>query len=306
MNVQEWSLIAFTILSQMTVGSFVVLGVVHFFARRKAGEQASDQLSDRALLAIGPVMILALIASLFHLGSPLNAFRAVANLDTSWLSREILFGVLFTVVGGLFAIMQWRKIGSVTLRTVIAWIATIVGLVFVYSMSRVYMLSTVPTWNTWFTPISFFTTTFLLGALAIGAAYVAAYAYLQRKEPEDIEVQSGLLRNALQWIAVASVVLLGVEFVIIPLNLANQYTGTLDAVISVREVAEQYMGIFALRLILVFLGAGVFSLILYRNVLRPGRETTVANLVYVAFALVLVSEVLGRFLFYSSYVSVGI
>jgi len=37
MNVREWALIAFTILAQMSVGSFLVLGVVHFFAARKDG-----------------------------------------------------------------------------------------------------------------------------------------------------------------------------------------------------------------------------------------------------------------------------
>src|SRR5512140_1401715 len=112
MNVREWALIAFTILAQMSVGSFLVLGVVHYFASHKSGMENADQLSDRALIAIGPVMVLALIVSLVHLGNPLNAYRAVTNLATSWLSREIFFGVLFTVAGGLFAIMQWRKIST--------------------------------------------------------------------------------------------------------------------------------------------------------------------------------------------------
>jgi anaerobic dimethyl sulfoxide reductase subunit C (anchor subunit) len=136
MNTQEWALILFTILAQMAVGSFLVLGVLHAYARRQAGEAAAERLSDRALLALGPVMVLALIASLFHLGSPLNAPRAVLNLGSSWLSREIFMGVLFTVSGGLFALMQWRKIASSSLRNITAWIAAIVGLGFIFSMSQ--------------------------------------------------------------------------------------------------------------------------------------------------------------------------
>ena len=159
-------------------------------AARQA-QEAADQLSDRALLAIGPVIILAFIASLFHLGNPFNAYRAVSNLGSSWLSREILSGVLFALTGGLFAIMQWRKIGSETLRTIIAWIAALIGLFFVYAMSNVYMMRTVPTWNTWYTPVSFFTTTFLLGALAVAVAYVATFAYLARKKPDDVVAQRG-------------------------------------------------------------------------------------------------------------------
>jgi anaerobic dimethyl sulfoxide reductase subunit C (anchor subunit) len=306
MHVGNWSLIAFTILSQMSVGTFVVLGIVHFFARRKAGEEAADLLSDRALLAIGPVIILAFIASLFHLGSPFTAYRAVSNLGSSWLSREILSGILFALIGGLFAIMQWRKLGSVTLRTVIAWIAALIGLFFIFAMSNVYMMETVPTWNTWYTPVSFFTTAFLLGALAVATAYMASYAYLTRKQSEEASAQSAMLRTSLLWLAVTSIVLLGVQFVIIPSNLAYQYTGPLAAVITIRETLTQYGGVFLLRLILLFIGAGLLAVALIRNSLTPGRESTLAILAYSAFALVLIAEVLGRFLFYNSYVNIGL
>ena len=56
MEVREWALITFSILAQMSVGSFIVLGAVHYFAQRKSGEKQADELSDRALLAIGPVL----------------------------------------------------------------------------------------------------------------------------------------------------------------------------------------------------------------------------------------------------------
>ena len=44
MNMREWALIAFTILAQMSVGSFIILGVVHFFAARKSGDVEADRL----------------------------------------------------------------------------------------------------------------------------------------------------------------------------------------------------------------------------------------------------------------------
>lgn len=306
MQVNEWALVAFTILSQMSVGTFLVLGVVYFFARRKWGAEAADQLSDRALLAIGPVIILAFIASLFHLGNPLNAYRAVSNLGGSWLSREIMSGVLFAITGGLFALMQWRKIGSDTLRTIIAVIAALIGLFFVYAMSNVYMMRTVPTWNTWYTPASFFTTTFLLGAMAVSAAYVATYAYLSKKKPENADAQSEVLRSALYWIAIASVVLLGVEFVIIPAYLAYMYTSVPTAILTLRDVITEYGGVFIMRLILVFIGAGLLAISLIRNALQPGKESSLAIYAYTAFALVLVSEVLGRFLFFASFSGLGL
>ncbi len=173
MNARDWALITFTILVQMSVGSIWVLGVAHFFAARKYGAEEADRLSDRALLALVPVIALAFIASLLHLGNPFNAYRAVTNLGSSWLSREIFFGVIFAVLAFVFAFLQWRKIGPTILRTVIAWLAALDGLVLVFSMANVYMLQAQPAWNSWATPVSFFATTFLLGSLAMGAAFVA-------------------------------------------------------------------------------------------------------------------------------------
>ncbi len=219
MDVREWALITFSILAQMSVGSFIVLGVVHYFAQRKSGEKQADQLSDRALLAIFPVLGLGLLASLLHLGNPINAYKAVTNLGTSWLSREILFGVLFAVVGFIFAVMQWRKISTFAVRNIVALVAALLGIVLVYSMAMVYAIPTRPSWNLVTTPISFFVTTLLLGVLAMGAAFVANYWYVQRKNPGCASDQCILLRDSLKWIAIASIVLLGFQFVVVPLAL---------------------------------------------------------------------------------------
>lgn len=306
MNVNDFALIAFTVLAQMAVGSFVVLGLVHVYAARKAGMEEADRLSDRALLAIGPLLGLGLIASLFHLGDPLSSYRAVTNLGTSWLSREILLGVTFAVLGALFALLQWRKIATFTLRNVLAWIAALVGLGLIYSMSSVYMLPTQPAWNTWATPVTFFTTTFLLGALAMGTAFVSTYAYMKRRHPDWADEQAALMRDAMRWIAMASVVLLGVELVTLPIYLASLAAGPAAAVETAQLMVGPYSWVLILRLALVFLGAGVVTLFLYRNALSPGQERVVGNLAYTAFALVLVAEVLGRFLFYATQVQIGI
>jgi anaerobic dimethyl sulfoxide reductase subunit C (anchor subunit) len=306
MNVREWALITFTILAQMSVGAFLVLGVVHFFAARKAGMQEADRLSDRALLAIGPALVLGLLASLFHLGSPLSAYRAVSNVGASWLSREVLAGVIFTVLGGLFAFMQWRKIGSFGLRNLIAWITALVGLVYVYSMAMVYLLPNQPAWNTVATPIAFFATALLLGALAMGAAFVANYAYVRDKTPDCADVQCILLRDALRWIAVAAIVLVGVQFVVLPLNVAYLASAGSAAEASVTMMVGPYGVVFGLRLALAFLGAGIIAMFLYQNAQSPGRERIMGNYAYAAFALVLIAEVLGRFLFYATHVGAGV
>ena len=307
MDIREWALIAFTILAQMSVGAFVVLGVVHFFAVRSAGLEQADRLSDRALLAIGPVLVLGLLASLGHLGNPLNAYRAVTNLATSWLSREILASVVFTVLGGAFAFMQWRKLGPFSLRTGVAGLAALAGLVLVYAMSRVYALPLQPAWNNFGTPLAFFATTLLLGVLAIGVAFVANYAWVQRAAPGCADAQCQLLRASLRWFALATIGLLGVQLVVAPLQVAYLAASGSNAGRASAELLFGQLGlIFALRLVLVFVGAGVLGMFLYQNALSPGREKILGRLTYAAFALVLISEVLGRFMFYASQVSIGL
>ena len=284
----------------------VALGLVHFFVARKADMEQADRMSDRALLAIGPVIVLAMIASLFHLGTPMNAPRAVTNIATSWLSREVLFTVIFVVLGGVFALMQWRKIATFTVRNIIAWLTTAVGLVLVFSMSQIYMLETQPAWNSWATVVSFFATALLLGLLAMGTALVANYAYVKKQDTDCAEVQCALLRDTLRWIAVTAVFVLGVELVVAPIYLATLSAGNAAAQESARMMIQDFGVLLGLRLTLAFLGAGVFGFFLYQNASSPGRERIMGNLVYAAFAFVLVSEVLGRFLFYATRVSVGL
>ncbi len=304
MDMREVVLVTFTILAQMSVGAFLVLGVVRFFVARKAGVEEADRMGDRSLIAIILVLGLGLLVSLFHLGNPLAAPRAITNIGSSWLSREILSGSVFFVLGALYAILQWFKLGPAVLRTAIAWLAALVGIVLVFCMSKIYMLPTQPAWNNLATPVSFYTTALLLGTLAMGAAFVANYAYIQKKNPGCADLQCQLLRSALRWIAVVSVILLGVEFVVTPVYLVSLATGVPQAVESARLIAGPLGLLFLVRMILAFLGAGVFGLFLYQNAQTAGREKMLGYMAYAAFVLVLIAEVLGRWLFYSSQVGI--
>lgn len=307
MELQEWALILFTTIMQMAVGAFCVLGGVHFFAARRYGDEEADKLSDRALLAIGPAVALALVVTFFHLGNPLNAPRAVSNLGSSWLSREIVLALVFALGGAVFAFMQWRKIGSASVRNALAVVVAAVGLVLVYAMASVYAIPTVPAWDTVVTPISFFVTALLLGSLAIGAAFVVAYRRLSRKDSELQKQQFDILSTTLRWIALISLALLGLQFVVIPLYLASlAANASAAAASSISIIIHDNGWVFATRLALIFLGAGVFSLFIYNSASADSKVRLVGNLALLTFALVLVSEVLGRYLFYASMVRVGI
>lgn len=306
MRTQELALVIYTILVQMSVGAFVILGLVHFYALRKSDAKNASQMSDHALLAIGPVLVVGVIISLFHLGNPVNAFRAISNLGTSWLSREIFFTLLFVATGAIFAFLQWRKIGSFRLRQIIALIAAALGLVLVYSMSHIYQLAAQPAWDSVATPITFFITTFLLGGLAMGTAFTINYYYYKgRKDCGEIQVQCDMLRTVLQSIAIGSIILLGLQLVVLPLFVSQLAAGNASAIESAGKLSTEYSVVFALRLVLVILGGGLFGLFLYRNALLK-QERLMATFMIAAFSFVLIGELLGRFLFYAIHVRIGI
>lgn len=306
MNTHELPMMIFTILAQMSVGAFVVLGVVQVVASRRFGKEAVDTVTDPALYAIGPAMVLGLIASLFHMNDVMNILNVFRNFNSSWLTREVTCGVVFAALGFLFAIMQWFKWGSSRLRQALAALTAVVGLVLVYTMSMIYYtLEIVPAWNTWATPAQFYTTTFLLGALAVGAALMGSVMWKARAAKSDeasAPKASEIVTSSLKGIGVAAVVLLGIEFIIIPLHISS-LSGGGDAA---SQSAAVFSGAwFIARLVLVFLGAGLLSIFLFRYAKASANARVLATVATCAFALVLVGEFIGRGLFYESMMRIG-
>lgn len=307
MATHEWALIIFTIVMQMAVGAFVVLGGVHFFAERRSGIAEADKLSDRSLLAIGPVVVFGLLVTLLHLGNPVNAPRAISNFGSSWLSREIVLALVFVIGGAVFAVMQWRKVSTPTIRNMIGLVVAAVGLVLIFAMASIYRIPTIPAWDSIATPVAFYITTFLLGSLALGAAFVTNFWYLRRKGMDEKNTQYMMLATTLRWIALLSILLLGLQFVVIPLYLAWLAThASAAAATSMSLILNENGTIFILRLVLVFLGAGVFAVFVYQNATSEARVRVMGNLALAAFAMVLIAEILGRYLFFASMVRIGI
>lgn len=325
MNVHELPLILFTVLGQMCVGAFVVLGVVQVVARIRHGKQSVDHITDPALYAIGPVLVLGLIASMAHLGTPFNGIHTLRHLTSSWLSREIVFGVAFAGLGFLFAAMQWFRWGSTALRQALALLTAAVGLGFIWVMSMVYAsLPTVPAWNSWTTPAQFFLTTFLLGTLAVGAAWMSVTMW-RRKDLHVRWVEQSrvvrrlstwrrpasagttthsteLLQDALRWVAMATIVLAGVQLVVIVLQQTIMAT---DPQMPAASTAAYASGWFVARLVLLVLGAGLLGTLLYRLIGRTRSVQLVAVVATGAFVTVLASELIGRSLFYDAMARIG-
>ncbi|MHB8779414.1 MAG: dimethyl sulfoxide reductase anchor subunit family protein [Anaerolineales bacterium] len=302
MNIREWALLIFSILGQLAAGMLLVLLIVRAGVVRKVGVEKAAQLTNPPLYMVLLIMILALLASLFHLGKLAHVIGAVPNLGTSWLSREVVAAVAFVVALAVYALLLWRKIGSEGFQSVIGWITALTGLFLIYCTGVVYLLPAQPAWNTLATPVTFFVTALLLGVLGAATALMLNYAKVQKK---DAALQE-FVKSTLQWIAIAAIILLGIEFLVLPIYLAYLGTQGTAALQTLNLLVGSYGSTLALRLLLVFAGAGVLAAYLYRNASMAGQEKLLATLTYSAFALVLISEILGRFLFYATHYRIGV
>jgi anaerobic dimethyl sulfoxide reductase subunit C len=158
----EWPLVAFTLLVQTSVG----LLIVSELACLTGGRLARDLLEDREIfsLALG---LVGLLFSFGHLGTPTHSPFALMNLAHSWLSREILCTSLF--LGCLVSLSMTRREPALSRFSPLVAAATgIVGLVSIFAMSQVYMIVTVPAWNSTATLLNFAGAALLLGALSSG------------------------------------------------------------------------------------------------------------------------------------------
>ena len=100
-------LVFMLVLTQLSVGAFAV----EFLLRRLFPQLSVFGLGRahayHAIIALA-AGLLALGASVFHLGRPKYAFRAVIGLRTSWLSREILAFGAFAGAAAAYAAWVWR------------------------------------------------------------------------------------------------------------------------------------------------------------------------------------------------------
>ncbi|HEY3365883.1 MAG TPA: DmsC/YnfH family molybdoenzyme membrane anchor subunit [Symbiobacteriaceae bacterium] len=290
----ELPLLLFTLLVQMALGAVLLAAVLPFrLARRGAGAE-SDLLVRRLLCWAVPALVLAMALSLSHLGTPGGAYRAIFNLKTSWLSREILFSGLFTLVAMLAAWAHWKGKSS----RVLIWFSLLCGIVTVYSMARLYQMTIKPAWMTFFTPVSFFTAALMLG-VATGALVLLGSLGRGQVSAETF----GLLLGDL--VATGAVVLV-VQLVSVPFYVGVLSRGPRAAQAALHLLFGQYGTALGGRLGAGVLGVGVLTCGWYLLTRKESKPVSVAGLVYLSVAGIVTAEVLARVLFYAAGISISV
>ena len=157
MQSMELPLVLFTVLSQAAVG-MVLMGAV----RGVAGHDRGNARNEWALI-LG-LMGLGLAASLFHLGHPLEAYRALAHLKKAWLSREVL-------AAGAFLALAAGAAASRTGKGALLWGAVVAGLATVLASGLTYAPPALPAVNN-----ALPTVFFLISVAVLGAGFASWFA----------------------------------------------------------------------------------------------------------------------------------
>jgi DMSO reductase iron-sulfur subunit len=164
----HFSLVLMTTLMQAVTGSLIVALFFH----------GAQPLLSAALLGITSV---ALNISVFHLGRPAYALRALKMWRRSWLSREVLlFGLFFAALSAftaasclnaasanLLSRMHLTSMTTLGLLT-LGIIAAVLGIAGIIASSFIYLVPARPSWNMVHTPIDFLLSAALIGTTLPG------------------------------------------------------------------------------------------------------------------------------------------
>lgn len=275
----EWPLMIFTVLGQCVAGGFIVMALALLYG---VDDKATRKRAELAMVVLWVLMGIGFVASVLHLGSPLRAFNSLNRIGSSSLSNEIASGSVFFAVGGFWWLLTVLGKMPQALGKVWALVTMILGVVFVWMMSRVYLIDTVPTWFSIWTPLSFFLTMFiggpLLGYLLLRAAGVNGWA--------------------MPVLPVVTLIALLVSMVVVlmqGMELATLHSSIQQA----SALVPQYGSLMAWRM-----GLLVVALVCWVAPQLKGRQPGVA-LLTLAMLFVLAGELIGRGVFYGLHMTVG-
>ena len=306
MNLREWALPVYTILMQLAVGALFVLWAIRSFARSKFDSGEMDRMIRNPILMIAATAVVAMVGAHFHLSKPFLSFLAVLNLGSSWLSREIFFNILFLLsTAGLWYISR-KQNHHQRLITWLGWLAILFGFIVVYCMARIYILPTQEAWNSVSMIASFYTTTLLLGAMAIACLIVLDLAFAEIQNSEDVELHTRLIRYSFKGISflILGSVVLSFTITLFQINYLRQ--GDVTARSSLSLLVGLYLPLLILRSLILAYAPLSMSLSIRRMYRQNGPPRRIMMPVYLSGLLIVVGEIIGRFLFYAIHIRVGL
>lgn len=287
---EEWPLMTFTVLSQLAIGTYIVLWLIHEMNHKSQKGSVPPSVMKKGLLAVAFIMGLSLLFSLFHLGTPSGAYRSIFNFTSSWLSREIIFaGVFFIMAAANFYYFKKKQ----TFQRIFALLTALIGLIAVFSMASLYSASIRPAWDNIYTFITFFGTTLFMGIMS--SIFIVSLGF---KEQSSMSVFQGIVKRC----CIIAAIIMIAQLAYLPVFLSSLSSGGAVSELSMQLLTGNYAILFAVKWIL-----GIIGTLLLIYVMRGKKIPAVmSSIPLIAFLLVVAGESIGRYVFYGIGVSIGI
>ncbi len=306
MNVREWALPVYTILMQLAVGSLFVLWLIRSLAVSKFSHQEIDRIIRNPILVIAFTAVVAMGGAHFHLSRPFHSYLAVLNFKSSWLSREIVFSISFFLATMSLLYLTYFQTRYRKLISCIGWLAVILGSILIYCMARIYLIPTQVAWNSTTVIFSFYTTALMLGFMTIACLLVLDLKFAEIKKTDDVELRVDVLRYSFIALTILTMLLVILSIVIIYIQMRLLAQGDWIARTSLSLFLELYLPLFVMRMTFLLFASCYLGITVYRIYRLKITPQDLMLPVYLSCLMILVGEIVGRFLFYATHIRVGI
>jgi Fe-S-cluster-containing dehydrogenase component/DMSO reductase anchor subunit len=293
----HWPLVVMLVLTQLSVGAFAWGVVWERFVSQPLAEAIRPVQAVMALV----FGLLALSASVFHLGRPQYAFRAVLGLRHSWLSREIVVFGLFAALACVYAAAVVAPVAWPLGREMVgalAWSVVLVGVVAVLCSVMIYASVRRDLWDFHRTLVRFALTATLLGLATLWLS-LAALALIRPSERSlALAVESG---PTICWaLMIVTSAKLGWEAMLLGHLLSRAMTPLKrSALLMTRDLASPAAARLALGMLGGIVAPALVLRLLADGMMSDGRlQLTIASLFL--FGAPVAGELLERYLFFAA------
>ena len=245
--------------------------------------------------------LIALLASVFHLGRPLLAYRAVLGLRHSWLSREILAFGMFAGFAVAYAVavhaMPHSRLITADVVRVLAWLVVAAGLSGIACSAMIYIFTQRDFWSPLQTSVKFTLTTALLGVASVWLTMLLMAGLLE--SPETTAVVQRVGRSASLLLVSLCTAKLVWEALLLRHLLSRKMTSLKrSALLMTRELSNVSLMRFAAGL----LGGLVMPTVLMNSSTSAGVVGSPKFLVAATLLVIacLAGELLERYLFFAA------
>ena len=299
----HWPLVVMLVLTQLSVGAFIAWLVFEPWL----GESQVEELRPLHAASSLGFGLLALTASLFHLGRPQYAFRAVLGLRHSWLSREIVAFGLFAGLAAAYAVAvvfqqyfsdlspaAWQITGVKWL----AWSVAASGIVAIFCSTMIYVFTRRECWSMTRVCVRFTLTSTLLGVATVWLSVLLAMLMRPSESLSELLRERGpLLCQTLM--ALMAVKLIWEAVIFRHLLLRRMTPLRRSAMLLSRDLSNTMMARFALGVLGGLLMPAILSgkAAMIAGDAELVQFTATAGLLFIAC---LVGELLERYLFFAA------